>query len=133
MKKDFHKYIMNCTLCKREKAKLQIYPSQMRDIPDQPFDEITIDLITDLNVSTSGNQHILTIINHLTGWLEVFPIPNTKVDTIVYVFSSNYLPVHMCPRYILSNNGTQFRNQLMDDILQQLGIDPSFPPQPSQE
>ena len=30
--------------------------------------KIAIDLITDLNVSTSGNQHILTIINHLTGW-----------------------------------------------------------------
>ena len=39
-------------------------------------DKIAIDLVTDLNVSTSGNQHILTIIDHLTGWLEAYPIPN---------------------------------------------------------
>ena len=55
MKKDIHKYIANCTLCKREKAKMQMYPLQMMDIPDWPFDKIAIDLVTDLNVSTSGN------------------------------------------------------------------------------
>ena len=42
-------------------------------------------------------QHILTIINHLTGWPESFP------------------------RYILWNNGMEFKNHLMDQILQQLG------------
>ena len=70
----------------------------------------------------SGNQHILTIIDHLTGWPEAFPIPDKKVETIVYVFINNYLPVHMCPRFILSDNGTEFKNQLMDDALKQLGI-----------
>ena len=29
----------------------------------------------------------------------------------------------MCPRYILSDNGTEFKNNLMDQVLQQLGID----------
>ena len=32
----------------------------------QPFNKIAIDLITDLTVSMSENQHILTIIDHLT-------------------------------------------------------------------
>ena len=38
----------------------------------------------------------------------------------------HYLPVHMCPRYILSDNGTEFKNQLMDQVLQQLSIDHIF-------
>ena len=29
----------------------------------------------------------------------------------------------MCPRYILSDNGTEFQNHLMDQVPQQLGID----------
>ena len=110
MNKDIHKYIANCTLCKREKAKMQIYQLQITDIPDQPSDKIAIDLITHLNVSMSGNQLILTIIDHLTGQLEAFPIPAKKVDTIVYVFINNYLPVHMCSRYILSHYRTEFKN-----------------------
>ena len=32
----------------------------------------------------------------------------------------------MCPRYILSDNGTEFKNNLMDKVLQQLGIDRIF-------
>ena len=32
----------------------------------------------------------------------------------------------MCPWYILSDNGTGFKNSLMDQVLQQLGIDRIF-------
>ena len=32
----------------------------------------------------------------------------------------------MCPHFILSNNGTEFKNQLMDNALKQLGIDCIF-------
>ena len=97
------------------KVKTKIYPLQMMDILDQSFNKISIDIITDLDVSTSGNQHILTIIDHLSGWLEAYPILDKKTDTIFCVFNNNYLPVHMCLRYILSNNGAKFRNQLMGD------------------
>ena len=32
----------------------------------------------------------------------------------------------MCPHFILSDNGTEFNNKLMDNVLQQLGIDHTF-------
>ena len=126
MRKDIHKYMNNCTLCKREKAKTQVYSLQMTDIPDRPLDKIAIDLVSDLNISVSENLHILTIIDHITGWPEAFPIPDKKADTIVHVFTNNYLPIHMCHHFILSDNGAEFKNQLMDNVLQQLGIDYIF-------
>ena len=98
----------------------------MTETPDRPFDKIAIDLVTDCETSTSGNKHILTIIDHLTGWPEAFPIPDKSADTIVATFINEYLPVHMCPRYILSDNGTEFKNGLMDQVLQQLGMDRIF-------
>ena len=36
MNKDIRKYIANCALCRRDKAKVQQYPLQMTDIPDKP-------------------------------------------------------------------------------------------------
>ena len=98
----------------------------MMEIPDKPFDKIAIDLVTDCKTSTSGNKHILTIIDHLTGWPEAFPIPNKSVDTIVATHINEYLPVHMWPWYILSDNSTEFKNTLMDQVLQQLGIERIF-------
>ena len=76
---------------------------QVTEIPDRPFDKIANDLVTHCEMSTSGNKHILTIIDHLTGWLEAFPIPDKSTDTIVAMLLNHYLPVHICPRYILSD------------------------------
>ena len=95
-------------------------------IPDWPFDKIAIDLITDLNVSMLGNQHIPTIIDQLTGWPEALPIPSKKADTIINIFINNYLPGHMCSRYILSNNGTEFKKSAYEWHTPQLGIDHIF-------
>ena len=63
------------------------------------------------------------MIDHLTGWPEAFPIPDKSDDTIVSTFTNQYLPVHICPRYIPSDNDTEFKNHLMDQVLQQLGIE----------
>ena len=67
-------------------------------------------------------KHILTIIDHLTRWPEAFPIPDKSAGTIVFTFINEYLPVHMCPQYILSDNGTEFKNSLINQVLQQFGI-----------
>ena len=98
----------------------------MTEIPDRPFDKIVIDLVTECETSTSGSKHILTIIDHLTGWPGSFPIPDKFADTIVSTFINEYLPVHMCPQYILSDNETEFKNTIMNQVLQQLGIDRIF-------
>ena len=96
---------------------------QMMEIPNRSFDKIAIDLVTECETSTSGNKHILTIIDHLTGWPEAFLIPDKSADTIVSSFIIKYLPVHMHPRYILSDNGTEIENTLMYKVLKQLGIE----------
>ena len=54
------------------------------------------------------------------------PIPDKSADTIVATFINKYLTVHMCHQYILSDKGTEFKNSLMDQVLQQLGIDRMF-------
>ena len=122
MNKGIRKYIAQCALCCREKGIVQVHPLQMTEIPECPFDKITIDLVTECETSCSGNKHLFTIIDHLTGWPDAFPIPDKSADTIVSTFINQYLSVHMCQRYILSDTGTEFKNHLMDQILQQLGV-----------
>ena len=81
----------------------------MTEIPDRPFDKIAMDLVTDLTESNKGNKHILTIIDMLTGWPEAIPIPNKSTNTITKAFIRHYLPRHMYPWFILSDNGTEFQ------------------------
>ena len=62
----YNKCINQCTLCHRKKAKVQAYPLQKTDIPKHLFGKIAIDLVTECETSSSGNKHILIIIDHLT-------------------------------------------------------------------
>ena len=126
MNKDNCKHIANCAICHKEKAKIQNYPLQMTEIPDRPFNRIAIDLVTECETSTSGNKCILIIIDHSTGWPEAFPILDKSANTKVSTFINKYLPVHMCMRYILSDNGIEFKNNLTEQVLKQLGIEQIF-------
>ena len=60
------------------------------------------------------------------GWPEAFLIPDKSADIIVSTFNNQYLPVHMWPRYILSDNDMDFKNHLMEQVLKQLGIERIF-------
>ena len=109
-------------------VKKQRFNNILRYQIDHSFNKIAIELVTECETSTLGNKHILIIIDHLTGWPEAFPMPDKSVDTIVSTFINEHLPVHMHPQYILFDNGMEFKNNLMNQVLQQLGIDRIFSP-----
>ena len=69
----------------------------MTEILGRIFNKIAIDLVTKCETSTSGDKHILTIIDHIMGWPEAFPIPDKSVDTIMSTFINQFLPVHIHP------------------------------------
>ena len=122
MAKDVKDYIQRCLACQQEKARVQSYPLHTTEIPDRPFDKIVMDLVTDFTESNKGNKHILTIIDLLMGWLEAIPIPNKSADTITKAFIRHYLPRHLCPQFILLDNGTEFKNQIFDRVTKELSI-----------
>ena len=126
MAKDVKDYIQRCPACQQEKARVQSYPLHMTEIPDRPSNKITMDLVTDFTESNKGNKHILTIIDLLMGWLEAIPIPNKSADTITKGFIRHYLPRHLCPQFILSDNGMEFKNQIFNRVTKDLGIERIF-------
>ena len=126
MAKDVKDYLQRCPACQQEKARVQSYPLHMTEIPDRPFNKITMDLVTDFTESKKGNKHILTIIDLLTGWPEAIPIPNKSADTITKAFVRHYLPRHLCPKFILSDNGMEFKNQTFDTVMKDLSIERIF-------
>ena len=67
MNKDIRKYIAYLHYAAGKKTKVQSYPLQMTKILEWPFDKIAIDLLTECEPSTSGNKHILIVIDHLRG------------------------------------------------------------------
>ena len=53
---------------------------------------VSADLTGPLAVSNQGNRYILNILNHFSGWVESYCLPDKRNVTIVEKFVSDYFP-----------------------------------------
>ena len=88
------------------------------------MDFISMDLIGEFYpASTRGNRYALTIICMLTGWVWCIPIPEKTANAILKVYLKNVHHVFGPSRKILSDNGTEFKNDLFDRVAKELGVE----------
>ena len=128
MKNNIKKNITHCALYKWEKVRTQLYPLQMTDIPDRPFHKVAIELVSDLNVShiriSTYTDYHWSFNRMARGFSNPWQESRHHCSCILI---NNYLPIQMYPYcHTVWQLGTEFKNQLMDSILQQLDIDHIF-------
>ena len=70
--------------------------------------------------STQGNRYALTVICMLTGYTWCIPIPDKSAETIVKTYIREVYSKYRGSRNILSDNGTEFKNKLFEQVSQEL-------------
>ena len=99
------------------------------------MDFISMDLIGKFNPpSSQGNKFALTVICMLSGWMRCIPIVDKSAPVIVQAYLKNVHHLFGPSQKILSDNGSEFKNQLFETVAQELGIEhkvysPPFRPQ----
>ena len=73
--------------------------------------------------SSKGNRYALTVICMFTGYTFCIPIPNKKTETVLKVYMDHVYCKHGGSLKILSDNGTEFKNKLMEEVSQELGVE----------
>src|SRR5699024_2435350 len=66
------------------------------------------------------------IIDGYSRFLNAIPLPDKSMDTVVNALTTRFFPLFGLPERIHSDNGTEFRNQLMERLNHFLGIRHSF-------
>ena len=63
MKQEIHDFVKRCEICQMQKlTRVKTKePMVITDTPSEPFEKIAIDTLGPLPITTSGNQHILTM------------------------------------------------------------------------
>ena len=93
-------------------------------MPNQLMEFICMDLIGEFHPPTSrGHRYALTVMDMLTEFVFCAPLHTKKakeivqkyLDTVYYRFSGS--------RKILSDNGTEFKNKVFEDIVKKLGCE----------
>ena len=135
MRPEVTRYVKQCKLCRTLNSASTWYVKGMFEVPEAPMDFISMDLIGKFNPpSTQGNKFALTVICMLSGWTWCIPIVDKSVPVMVQAYLKNVHYLFRPSRKILSDIGSEFKNQLFETIAQELGIEhkvysPPFHPQ----
>ncbi len=83
MRQDIENWIKCCWPCIKAKRgpRRQQAPLQ-QELNGAPFDRVVFDVINPLPITGKGNRFILTMIDYVFKWAEVYALSNNKAETI---------------------------------------------------
>ncbi|RMC04419.1 hypothetical protein DUI87_18861 [Hirundo rustica rustica] len=81
-----------------------------------------IDYIT-LPQTRQGKRYVLTMVEATTGWLETYPVPHATARNTILGLEKQVLWRHGTPERIESDNGTHFKNSLINNWAREHGIE----------
>jgi len=89
----------------------------------EPWERLGIDVTGPHPTSSKGNVYILTVIDHFTKWVELFPMKNQEATTVAKILFDRVICTHGCPLQILSDRGTNFESELFQELCKLMAID----------
>ena len=123
MKTDIYNYVKQCKLCQKQNITPVKYAPGHFSVPMTPMEFISMDLIGDFTPSSKGNKYALTVICMLTGYTFCIPIPSKQAPDVISAYIDGVYSKFGGSRKILSDNGSEFKNQLFDKVAKELGVE----------
>ena len=122
MFKELYDYISKCILCNERNLKKSRPPLKTTEVPPYPWAKVNLDLSGPFPLSLSGNKYIASFIDNLTGYPEAFAIPDKSAETMVSLLLNDVIPRIGCPLVLVTDNGTENVNKVMQETLKELKI-----------
>lgn len=94
--------------------------------PHTPFDRIVVDTIGPLPITSADNKYAVTIICDLTKYIISIAVPNREATTVAKAILNQCILIYGTTREILTDSGTEYKNQIFREICHTLKIDQNF-------
>ena len=80
------------------------------------------DHVGPLNPVINGQKYILTVKDLFTGWVEFFPVPDTKTSPVIKILAEELFVRYGVPFEILTDNAKGFISKEFKKFCEDLGI-----------
>ena len=118
------KHVQTCKLCQKHNKHVVKYSKINYEAEPAPLRFISMDLIGEFHPPSSrGNRYALTVICMFTGYAFCIPLPNKMARTVLKAYMDNVHCQFGGSIKILSDNGTEFKNKLMEEVSKELGVE----------
>ena len=88
------------------------------------MDFVAMDLIGEFHLpSSQGNRYALTGVCMLTGFTWCIPIKSKKATDVARAYMQHVYSILGGSTKILTDNGTEFKNEVFREVLQKLGTE----------
>ena len=115
---------LSCPECSRHQRPRPRHQGPLQPfLTGEPWERLGIDITGPHPVSSKGNMYVLTVIDHFTKWVELFPMKNQEASTVAKLLVDRVFCVHGCPLQILSDRGANFESNLFQELCARLSID----------
>ena len=114
-------YIETCNECQRmgkPKRDLSIIPIKVTG----PFDQIGIDFVGPLKISSKGNRYIIVATDYLTKWPEARPLAKATAKEVANFLYEEIICRHGTPSNILSDHGAAFLGKVVELLKEEIGF-----------
>src|SRR5215216_1848683 len=121
MYNDTREYVKSCDACQRrgqKGGKSYLNPIKV----GEPFERIGIDFVGPLERTRKGNKYILVVTDYLTKWPEAKAMKEATAENVVKFIYEGVICRQGCPKIILSDRGTHFRNKLVEGLCEKFEI-----------
>ncbi len=109
-------YVKKCGPCQRRKGKAKINaPLQSFPPIHEPLDRVGADLI-DLHNSYSGHRYALVLVDHLSRYCTLVPIPRKDPQTVAEAFLTHFVTVFGPPKVLVTDRGKEFVGKIFEEV-----------------
>lgn len=127
MSNDIKNYVDSCVTCQRNKIQRKTYqaPMVITSQSTEPFERVSIDLVSYSEVSDNNNKYVLTLQDELTRFVQAYPIPDKEASTVAKQIL-NFCQHYGVPKRFHSDQGTEFMNQVFKQLMRFFGSNHTF-------
>ena len=123
MRRSIEHQLSFCGTCHTHRTRPEHVAHGRMPDPCYPHQYVGMDLIGPFTRSERGHVYMFTLIDHLTGWADAFPISNKRGSTIADILNREYFPRYSPPEVLISDNGTEFVNAPVSDLCKTWGVE----------
>ncbi|KAK6009174.1 integrase core domain protein [Ostertagia ostertagi] len=126
MKRDITQWSQECRECLCHNHRHPMIPGLKPIVTSMPYELVGIDIL-EMGPTTSGNRYILSVIDHFSKFGGAYAIPSKSALMVARVFFERWVAEGgRQPKCILSDQGGEFDNRLMQELRSLMGIDQVF-------
>ncbi|KAH7704917.1 gagpol and env protein precursor, partial [Aphelenchoides avenae] len=123
MRQDIRKWAKECFTCAHLNKKRIAVPPLKPIIARKTYETVGIDVFS-LSQTTSGNEHVVTVIDLHSKFCRAYPVPDKTAATIAKCLWEKWC-LEECrkPSSVLSDRGGEFVNEIIAEIARVSGMD----------